>query len=64
MCCRTVTTTAFCWGAYSATLSRTGEREREREREGVGGRMKENDKPERMRELLQECKYGDKMDRA
>ena len=37
-------------GAYSATSSRTGERER--------GRMKEDDKPERMMEkLLQECKY-------
>ena len=26
--------------------------------------MKENDEPERMRELLQECKYRDKMDGA
>ena len=32
-------------GAYSATLSRTGER-------GGGGRMKEDDKPGRMREKL------------
>ena len=37
-----------------------------REREGgEGGRMKESDKPERMREkLLQECKYIDRMEMA